>query len=91
MAQAMINYVNQKYNNNNMRNTRTIATQTGSDDELFFHLTNKKSARVYYSTVYKEPVLSLNLGNSKSFIVDKASWIAIKNNLQEIDKRFNSS
>ena len=70
-------------------NVRHIATQTGSDDEFFFHLNRKKTARVYYSTVYKYIVLSLNLGSSKSFIIDKSSWIAIKNNIEEINKRFN--
>lgn len=57
------------------QNFRTIGIQTGIDDELFFFLTNKKSARVYFSSVYKQTVLSFNLGNSKNFIIDKNSWL----------------
>jgi hypothetical protein len=95
MAQAMI--INARLNqkliekppNINKSKSRTIGVQTGIDEELFFYLTNKKSGRVYFSSVYKQTVLSFNLGTSKSFIIDKASWTILKNNFDEIDKRFN--
>ena len=35
------------------------STQT---DDLYFSLTEKKTARMYYSQAYKEKVLSLNFG-----------------------------
>ncbi len=73
------------------QNFRTIGIQTGIDDELFFFLTNKKSARVYFSSVYKQTVLSFNLGNSKNFIIDKNSWLILKNNFEEIDRRLNTN
>jgi len=35
--------------------------ETGSQtDDLNFHLTNKKTVRMYYSQAYKQKVLSLN-------------------------------
>jgi hypothetical protein len=37
--------------------------ETGSQaDDLNFHLTNKKTVRMYYSQAKKEKVLSYNLG-----------------------------
>jgi hypothetical protein len=67
---------------------RIIGIQTREDCELFFFLTNKKSAKVYFSSVYKDIVLSFNFGNSKSFIIDRTSWYILKNNFHEIDQRF---
>jgi CTP:phosphocholine cytidylyltransferase-like protein len=86
MAQAMIVEEKLKYLK---RDSRSIGIQTGVDNEMYFYLTNKISARVYYSTVYKQTVISFNLGNSKSFIIDHTSWSILKNNFEEIDKRFN--
>jgi hypothetical protein len=90
MAQAMIVEANLK-KATLKQNFRTIGIQTGIDDELFFYLTNKKSARVYFSSVYKQTVLSFNLGNSKNFIIDKNSWLILKNNFEEIDRRLNTN
>jgi hypothetical protein len=90
MAQAMIVEANLK-KATLKQNFRTIGIQTGIDDELFFFLTNKKSARVYFSSVYKQTVLSFNLGNSKNFIIDKNSWLILKNNFEEIDRRLNTN
>ena len=38
---------------------KETSTQT---DDLNFKLTNKKTARMYFSQAYKEKVLSLNFG-----------------------------
>ena len=56
------------------RRYKSIGIQTGDHDELYIYLTNKKTARVYFSPAYKEKVLSLNFGTSKSFIITKEMW-----------------
>lgn len=63
MAQAMIE-----------QRKKNAFSQTGSDDGQIFYLTNNKNIRLYFSTVYKERVLSFNLSSSKSFILNKQSW-----------------
>ena len=62
MAQAMIDL-------KNLRNRRTISTQTAHDSEFYISLTKSKNARLYYSESYKDYVLSLNFSNSKKFII----------------------
>ena len=47
---------------------KDMSSQT---DELLFHFTQKKIARMYFSQSYKDNVLSLNFGTSKNFIITK--------------------
>lgn len=61
MAQAMIDI---KKNN---------STQTGEEARIYF-IDDSKSVKLYYSSVYKEKVVSLNLSSSKSFIFTGRSW-----------------
>ncbi len=69
----------------NTINQRTIWTQTGEQDHLFIHLENKKTARIYYSSSYKENVLSLNFGSSKNFIFTKSMWNIFRKYIKTID------
>ena len=73
MAQAMIDKLK-----------KSVSTQTQFD--FTFHLTNYKSVRIYYSKSYKDYVVSLNLGNSKKFIVTKSMWKIFKIYYPLIDK-----
>ena len=43
---------------------------------------------MYYSQVYKENVLSLNLSSSKSFIMNKHLWLSFKRLLPLINNFF---
>ena len=61
------------------------STQT---DDLYFYLTPKKTARMYYSQAYKEKVLSLNFGTSKSFIITKHMWSCFKKEFEKIEDVF---
>lgn len=70
-------------------NTRSSSTQTGDDNYLFIHLEKKKTARIYYSSAYKDHVLSFNFGSSKSFIVTKSMWKVFRNYLKTIDAILN--
>ena len=59
MAQAMIDA------------KKCVFTQT---EENVYYIDNTKCVKMYYSTVYKERVVSLNLSSSKSFIFTKQNW-----------------
>jgi len=61
-----------------LKRKRLKRTQT---DDLTFHLTNKKTVRMYYSQASKEKVMSLNFGTSKNFIITKHMWKILKRNL----------
>ena len=61
------------------------STQT---DDLYFSLTEKKTARMYYSQAYKEKVLSLNFGTSKSFIITKHMWSNFRKEFEKIENVF---
>ena len=56
------------------RKYKSVGIQTGDESELFIYFTNKKTARVYFSTSYKDIVLSFNFGTSKSFIITRSMW-----------------
>jgi hypothetical protein len=81
MAQKQVDY--EKHLQNLL--IKSKYTQTGDDDKLFIHLENKKTARIYYSTAYKENVLSLNFGSSKSFLFTKSMWKVFRNYTKSID------
>ena len=59
-----------------------------NDNLLFIRLENKKTARAYYSSVYKSNVLSLNFGSSKNFIFTKSMWKEFSLHTKTIDKIF---
>ena len=80
MANQMI--LNRKYKN--------IGVQTGDDNELYFYLTEKKTVRVYYSSVYKENVISFNFGTSKNFIFTKLMWKAFQPYFNQINSILNN-
>jgi hypothetical protein len=61
------------------------STQT---DDLYFSLTEKKTARMYYSQAYKEKVLSRNFGTSKSFIITKHMWSNFRKEFEKIENVF---
>lgn len=65
MAQAMID---------KFKKIKSVSTQTKSELDFTFFLSNYKSVRIYYSKSYKDYVVSLNLGNSKKFIITKSMW-----------------
>jgi hypothetical protein len=78
MAQKQIDLFKKKQLN--------MSTQTGDDEDFFrIHLDGKKTARIYYSTAYKDNVLSLNFGSSKSFIFTKPMWRLFRNYINTID------
>ena len=67
---------------------KSVTTQTQFD--FTFHLSNYKSVRIYYSKSYKEYVVSLNLGNSKKFIINKSMWKIFKIFYPLIDRKLNN-
>ncbi len=64
---------------------KEISTQT---DDLNFSLTQKKTARMYFSQSYKEKVLSLNFGTSKNFIMTKHMRQNFKKEFKNIENVF---
>jgi hypothetical protein len=66
---------------------KEISTQT---DDLNFSLTQKKTARMYFSQAYKERVLSLNFGTSKNFIITKHMWQNFKKEFKNIENVFDA-
>ena len=63
---------------------KSVSTQTELD--FTFFLSDYKSVRLYYSKSYKDYVVSLNLGNSKKFIITKSMWKTFKIYYPLIDK-----
>lgn len=72
-----------------LHNLKSVGVQTGDSTELYITLTNKKTARVYYSSAYKEKVLSINFGTSKNFIFTKDMWNKFKKHFSKIDAILN--
>ena len=64
---------------------RSISTQTGDEEDFLVYLSNNKTARIYFSSAYKDKVLSFNFGTSKSFIITKLMWRIFRNYINEID------
>ena len=64
---------------------KEVYTQT---DDLSFNLTERKTVRMYNSQAYKEKVLSLNFGTSKSFIITKHMWNNFKKEFKNIENVF---
>lgn len=79
MAQAMID--NLKYKKKLSSKSEHLKTF-----DFTFNFTNYKSVRIYYSKSYRDFVLSLNLGNSKKFIITKSMWKIFKIYFSLIDK-----
>lgn len=63
---------------------KTASTQTGNSSEFIPYLGQNKYARIYFSSAYKEIVLSFNFC-SKSFIITKSMWKVFRKHLSEID------
>jgi hypothetical protein len=79
MAQAMI----QK-----QKNMINSMCQTGSDGENEYYLTSNKRLKLYYSNVYKEKVISLNLSSSKNFIFTHKIWKKFRKLIPTIEDYF---
>jgi hypothetical protein len=86
MAQRMIELQKELYSVKKFKNVRC---QTMESDDLFFNLSKNKHGKIYYSKQYKSKVLSLNIHNSKSFIITKQIWSKLKEQFDNIDKALN--
>lgn len=86
MAQRMIELQKELYSVKKFKNVRC---QTMESDDLFFNLSKNKHGKIYYSKPYKSKVLSLNIHNSKSFIITKQIWSKLKEQFDNIDKALN--
>ena len=87
MSQKMIynrNY-QQKFLNGEIKNA---SCQTGDDKMFLIYLANNKTAKIYYSTTYKETVLCFTFG-SKSFIITKSMWNIFKKHFSVIESLIN--
>jgi len=73
MAQAMID----------AKKTNS-SSQTGEESQVYY-IDDSKSVKLYYSTVYKEKVVSLNLSSSKSFIFTKRNWKKFRKLIPQIE------
>ena len=83
MAQAQIDFFKkqlEKTNNNKI-------TQTEIDYSI--QLNETKHARIYYSKVYKDYVLSFNINSTKSFIITRDMWKIFKLNIIQFDSILN--
>ena len=64
---------------------RSVATQTGIDEELHFYIADKKHAKVYFSQIEKEKLFRLVV-NTKSVALNQGDWKIFRNCIYEIDK-----
>ena len=62
--------------------------QTNENNEIYLYFANNKTGRLYYSTVFRERVLALNISASKSFIMNKTVWEKFKKCFIKIDQFF---
>ncbi len=62
--------------------------QTNDNDEIYLYFSHSKSGRLYYSTVFREHVIALNISASKSFIMNKSVWKQFKKCITIIDEYF---
>ena len=87
MSQQMVLNRNfqQKILNGTIKNS---SCQTGDDKIFFIYLANNKTAKVYYSSTYKETVLCFTF-SSKSFIITKSMWNIFKKHLSVIESLIN--
>jgi hypothetical protein len=83
MAQAIIDQRNKRIA------TRSIGVGTDSDEVLISAtLPNRKVVKMYFSSVYQDRVLSLNIAEAKSFIMDRINWNHFKQLIPSIDQFF---
>jgi hypothetical protein len=75
------------YKNLIIKDQKSIGTQTGATDCLFY-LNKTKTIILYHSQVYRERVLSLNLSASKSYIMNETLWKELKKHINQIDLYF---
>ena len=66
------------------------SSQTNDNDEIYLYFSKSKTGRLYFSTVYKQHVLALNISSSKSFIMNKSVWKQFKKCISLIDDYFES-
>lgn len=89
MAQDFVDMYQAHISNKLFKRSKHASTQTGESDDQFYYLPNKKSVRLYVSPVYKERVVSFNICSSKSFIVNKTTWLELKKLLPKIEQYLN--
>jgi hypothetical protein len=63
----------------------SVGTQTGFSFDFSIVLRRNKRANFYYSKSYRDYVLAFKINKSKSFIVDRKSWLKLRNYLQIVD------
>ncbi len=73
-------------NNSSQKITKSVAVQTGDNDDLCISLSHSKKIQLYHSKSYKDLVLSFNLGQSKKFIITKKKWLIFRKYLNQIDQ-----
>jgi hypothetical protein len=73
-------------NNMSIPIKKSVAVQTGFNNDLSISLSHSKKVELYYSKSYKEYVLSFNLGKSKKFIITKKKWQYFRQYLSQIDE-----
>ena len=86
MAQKMIDLMK-----DSKKKIKTVATQTGINDEFCIYLTNNKTIRVFYSKSYKQYVISFNFGNCVKYIITQDMWFIFKNHFDKIETIFKNN
>ena len=66
--------------------TLSISTQTGDFYEIFINLSSNKNIRLYYSSKYKDYVLSINFGKCKKYIITRPMWKKLRQDLWTVDR-----
>ena len=54
-------------------------------DCLSFYISKNKTVKLYYSSVYRNKVVGLNISSTKAFILEKQAWQKFKNLIPIID------
>ena len=78
MAQAQVEFLKKKI-------YKDASTDTNDKKSISITVSHSKSVKVYYSKVFKEFVVSFELG-SKKFVFSKKKWLYFRNFLEQIDE-----
>ncbi len=62
-----------------------------SQSKQSFKLANRKQVKLYTSPVFKENIISFEISDSKSFILNNTSWTFFENIFPTIDQFFNKN
>jgi hypothetical protein len=87
MITIILKMAQQMLDNNSIKLTKT----SRNENSQIFSIDESKHIKLYYSTVYKQPVLAFCLSSSKNFILNKKAWEKFKSMIPFIEEYFKNN